>query len=103
MLTEISKAEPPLSEWHNFDLNSSTAESDSVVANGGTINSGALFDFTGIRHCRLPIGTVFTIIEDSTANPIAGTFSNLSDQLTFISRGNTFEVNYEGGDGNDLP
>jgi hypothetical protein len=32
----------------------------------------------------------------------SGTFSNLVDGSTFASNGNNFQVNYEGGDGNDL-
>ena len=87
---------------YKFNLKSSTAESDSVVANGVTINSAALFDFTGVGHRRLPIGTIFTVIDNTSANPIAGTFSNLPDQSTFIIKGNKYQVSYQGGDGNDL-
>jgi autotransporter-associated beta strand protein len=87
---------------YNFNLNSKTAKSDSVVANGATINNGAEFTFTDVAHRRLPIGTVFTVIENTSANPIAGTFSDLPDGSTFTSNGNTYQVNYEGGDGNDL-
>jgi autotransporter-associated beta strand protein len=87
---------------YKFNLKSSTAESDSVVANGVTINSAALFDFTGVGHRRLPIGTIFRVIDNISANPIAGTFSNLPDQSTFIIKGNKYQVSYQGGDGNDL-
>jgi autotransporter-associated beta strand protein len=87
---------------YTFDLNSRTAQSDSVVANGVTIDSGAQFSFSDIGHCRLPIGTVFIAVEDISANPIAGTFSNLPDQSTFTIKGNTYQVSYQGGDGNDL-
>ncbi len=55
------------------------------------------------RHCpALPPGTVFTAINNTSANLIAGAFVNLSDGSTFSSNGNTFKVNYKGGDGNDL-
>ena len=37
-----------------------------------------------------------------SALPIAGTFSNLPDDGTFTSNDNTYQVSYEGGDGNDL-
>jgi len=43
-----------------------------------------------------------TVINNTSANPIAGTFSNLADASTFISGGTTFKANYEGGTGNDL-
>ena len=87
---------------YKFNLDTRTVTSDSVVANGVTINSGALFDFTGVGHRRLPIGTIFIVIDNTSANPIAGTFSNLPDQSTFIIRGNKYQVSYQGGDGNDL-
>ena len=87
---------------YKFNLKSSTAESDSVVANGVTINSAALFEFTGVGHRRLLIGTIFIVIDNISANPIAGTFSNLPDQSTFIINGNKYQVSYQGGDGNDL-
>ena len=42
------------------------------------------------------------MIDNTAATPIAGTFSNLADGSTFTSNGNTYQVDYEGGDGNDL-
>lgn len=88
---------------YEFELNSSSATADEVIANGVTINSGAQFSFEDIRSGTLPIGTVFTVINNiAAANPIIGTFSNLPDGGTFTSNGNTYQVNYHGGDGNDL-
>ena len=34
--------------------------------------------------------------------PIIGTFMNLPDGGTITAGNNTFQANYEGGDGNDL-
>ena len=34
--------------------------------------------------------------------PIIGTFMNLPDGGTITAGSNTFQANYEGGDGNDL-
>jgi autotransporter-associated beta strand protein len=87
---------------YKFELNSDTRNADGVVANGVTINSGAQFSFADVGNGALPLGTVFTAITNTSANPIAGTFSNLADGSTFTSNGNTYQVNYEGGDGNDL-
>ena len=50
----------------------------------------------------LPPGTVFTVIENSAVTPIAGTFANLPDGGTITVGANTFQADYEGGDGNDL-
>jgi len=87
---------------YKFELNSDTRNADGVVANGVTINSSAQFSFADVGNGALPLGTVFTAITNTSANPIAGTFSNLADGSTFTSNGNTYQVNYEGGDGNDL-
>ena len=83
-------------------LKRTTAKADKVVAVGVTINSGALFVFTDVGSGTLPPGTVFTVIDNTSANPIAGTFSNLPDNSTFTSNGNTYQASYEGGTGNDL-
>jgi len=87
---------------YQAELNSSTTTADEVIANGVTINSGAQFSFADLGTGTLPPGTVFTVIDNTEATPIAGTFSNLPDGSTFTSNGNTYQVNYESGDGNDL-
>jgi len=87
---------------YHSGLNTNTAKADQVVALGVTINSGALFVFTDLGSGTLTPGTVFTIIDNTSATPIAGNFSNLPDGSTFTSNGNTYKVNYEGGTGNDL-
>jgi hypothetical protein len=73
-----------------------------VIANGVTIESGAQFNFQPIANKRLANGTVFPAINNTSANPIAGTFANLPDGSTFTGGRNNFQVSYSGGDGNDL-
>jgi len=87
---------------YNVDVNSSNATADEVVANGVTVNSGAQFSFADLESGTLTPGTVFTVINNTAATPIAGTFNNLPDGSIFTSNGNTYQVNYEGGDGNNL-
>jgi autotransporter-associated beta strand protein len=87
---------------YKFELNSDTRNADDVIAKGVTINSGAQFSFTDTGNGTLPLGAVFTVINNTSAIAIAGTFSNLADGSTLISNGNSYQVNYEGGDGNDL-
>jgi len=45
---------------------------------------------------------VFTAISNTSSDPIAGTFANLPDDSTFTVGPNSYQVTYEGGDGNDL-
>ena len=87
---------------YDVDVNSSVATADEVIAAGVTINSGAKFSFSDIGSGTLTLGTVFTVINNIEATPITGTFSNLPDGSTFTANGNTYQVSYEGGDGNDL-
>jgi autotransporter-associated beta strand protein len=87
---------------YKFQLNSSTGIADKVVAHRVTVNSGAQFSFADVGGSALPPGTVFTVMDNTAATPIAGTFSNLPDGSTFTNNGNSYQVNYEGGTGNDL-
>ncbi|PYV73627.1 MAG: hypothetical protein DMG96_22515 [Acidobacteria bacterium] len=87
---------------YTYRAKKSTAKTDLVVANGVTINSGAILNFDGTINGRLTPGLVFTVLSNTSANPISGTFSNLPDGSTVVLAGNTFQANYEGGDGNDL-
>ena len=73
-----------------------------VMANGVTINSGAMIELVGHVTGALNQGTVLTLISNSSANPISGTFSNLPDGSIVTINGNNFQASYSGGDGNDL-
>jgi autotransporter-associated beta strand protein len=101
-LTILSALTFQFDSTYKFELKSSTATADKVVANGVTINGGALFSFTDLDSAVLPIGTVFTAVDNTAATPIVGTFANLPDDSTFTIGNNTYQVDYQGGDGNDL-
>jgi autotransporter-associated beta strand protein len=83
-------------------LNTRRATADQVLANGVTIESGTQFNFVAAANKRLRPGTVFTVISNTSANPVAGTFANLPDDSTFTVGNNTYQIDYQGGDGNDL-
>jgi hypothetical protein len=51
---------------------------------------------------QLRVGKSRTVISNTAATPISGTFANLPDGSTFTVGNNDFQVDYEGGDGNDL-
>src|SRR5262249_50939812 len=73
-----------------------------IVANGVQINPEAQFALFNNHGSIFPDSTVIVIINNTAATPIDGQFENLPDGFVFTSGGNTFEVDYEGGDGNDL-
>ena len=87
---------------YSWSFDSRTFQAESVTAQGATIESGALFSPLSIGNVQLPLGTVFVVINNIAATPIAGSFVNLPDGGTITIGSNTFQANYEGGDGNDL-
>ena len=73
-----------------------------MVANGVTINSGATVALRGQTTGALTQGMVLTLIRNTSADPVSGTFSNLPDGAIVTINGNNLQASYEGGDGNDL-
>ncbi|MGH8093109.1 MAG: hypothetical protein ACREIF_06520 [Chthoniobacterales bacterium] len=86
---------------YTFKAKKKKAKTDKVVANGVTIN-GATVVLQGTTQGSLTRGTVYTLISNTAATPISGTFSNLADGAILTVNGNNFQASYEGGDGNDL-
>ena len=83
-------------------LNSVRAIASSVVTKGVTIDSAAIFAASELQSGTLSAGTVFTVISNGGSAAIVGTFANLPDGGTIVIGSNTYQVNYAGGDGNDL-
>src|SRR6266567_2027159 len=78
-------------------LNRTRGKASTLTALGVTITSNVPFTFVDTGTGTLATGTVFTVINNTSANPIFGTFSNLSDGSVFTSNGNNFQVSYAGG------
>jgi hypothetical protein len=85
-----------------FKANPNRARTDQVIASGVTINNGAMIELIGDTSGTLAQGLVLTLISNTSADPISGTFSNLPDGGIITVNGNNFQVSYSGGDGNDL-
>ena len=73
-----------------------------MVANGVTINSGAQVNLSGTTQGQLTQGATLTLIKNTAATPIVGTFSSLPDGGIVNVNGNNFQASYSGGNGNDL-
>jgi autotransporter-associated beta strand protein len=86
---------------YRVTMNSSTPAVDKVNAKGFRIRGGLIL-FNDGAGSVLPRGTVFSVIDNSATTPISGTFSNLADGATVTVGSNTFQADYQGGDGNDL-
>lgn len=72
-----------------------------MIANGIVINSAAI-SFSDLGSGTLDIGTIFTLINNTSVADIFGTFVNLADDSLFTVNGTTFRASYEGGTGNDF-
>ena len=86
---------------YTFKAKKNKARTDLVIAIGVTIN-GATLNLTGQIQGSLKRGLTLTVISNTSANPISGTFSNLPDGAIVTVNGNNLRASYEGGDGNDL-
>jgi len=87
---------------YSFRAKGNKTRADQVVAMGVTINAGATIVTQGTVQGALQAGLVLTVINNTSATPINGTFSNLPDGAILTINGNNFQASYEGGDGNDL-
>ena len=86
---------------YTFKAKTGQTRADLVRANGVTIN-GATIALQGQTQGTLTAGTVLTVIRNTSANPISGTFNNLADGAIVTVNGNNLQASYTGGDGNDL-
>ncbi len=84
-----------------FKAKKNKARTDLVIAHGVTIN-GAILNLSGQTQGSLKRGLTLTVLSNTSADPISGTFSNLPNGGIVTISGNNFQATYEGGDGNDL-
>jgi autotransporter-associated beta strand protein len=86
----------------HFGYTSTNSTADKIVTRGVTIGTGAQFFFGPLDTGTIPPGTVFTALNNTGTTPITGTFANIPDGSTVTVGSNTFQADYQGGDGNDL-
>ncbi len=84
-----------------FRAKKNKARSDEVIANAITINNASL-NLLGTTQGRMKRGTILTLLDNTSANPISGAFSNLPEGGIVTINGNNLQATYSGGDGNDL-
>lgn len=85
-----------------FKARRNQSRSDLLIARGVTIESGAQFNFLGTAIGTLTPGASVTLLSNTVATPISGTFANLADGAILTVNGNKLQASYTGGDGNDL-
>jgi len=72
---------------YTLKANKNRARTDLVIANGVPINN-ATMAISDTTQGRMKRGTVLTLISNTNANPISGTFSNLADEAIANVNGN---------------
>lgn len=86
-----------------FDSTGGVGLADKLVANGLTLGPTTVFNFSDIAasSTALTPSAVFTIIDNTSANPISGTFTGLPEGSVINVGVNSLQLSYAGGTGND--
>ena len=80
-------------------ISASGGATTSVNAGSVTLGGALNFAYTGGAEAY---GTTYEVVNNTGAAAVSGTFSNYAQGTTFVSGGETFQVSYSGGTGNDV-
>ena len=72
-----------------------------INATGAVTLGGNLLMLADVGF-RAPVGTVFTLIANDGSDPVVGAFANAPQGSTVTLAPATFQIAYNGGDGNDV-
>ena len=89
------------------DLNGAAAGQFSQLQVGGTVNLAGPGDPLGstlqvVTGFTPALNTSFMIIDNDSNSPVIGAFAGLPQGATFSMGAATFQISYQGGDGNDV-
>ena len=73
---------------------------DKIVARGVSLGGSTLN--LGLSALSLNVGQSITLIDNTSDDPTAGTFSGMAEGATFTVNGRIMQITYAGGDGNDV-
>ena len=80
-------------------ISASGGATTSVNAGSVTLGGALNFAYTGGAEAY---GTTYEVVNNTGAAAVSGTFSNYAQGATLVSGGETFQVSYSGGTGNDV-
>lgn len=87
----------------NMELNGTVAGANYDQFNvTGTVNIASGVTLNAILGYVPGAGHSYTIINNDGADAVTGTFAGLADDAFFFIGPNSFSINYNGGDGNDV-
>lgn len=84
-----------------LQLNSTAATADRITAGGTTLNNAKLL-IADLAAGILPLDTALTIVNNTGASAVAGTFDGYAEGKVFAVGSNTLRLTYQGGTGNDI-
>ncbi len=83
-------------------LSAEPGQYDQVVANGGVVLGNGTLNTVLLEGYNLSAGQQLVIINNTSSNPVDGTFKDLPEGANFEVDGVLFSISYVGGDGNDV-
>ncbi len=84
-------------------VNGAPAGAHSELQVTGSVVIGATAALNVLSSTTITIGTTITIISNDGPDPVIGNFTGLLDgAIVTASNGQTFAIDYQGGDGNDV-
>jgi autotransporter-associated beta strand protein len=83
------------------EINLGTALGDKINVSSVTLVNNPQLAVTGIAGA-LPVGTSYTLINNTGTGAISGTFMNLPELAMITVNGYNFRITYKGGTGNDV-
>lgn len=87
---------------YGLEIDSTAGTADAFSAASVTISTGVTMFGRELGAGFLPLGMQFKIIDNTSPNPIVGTFAGLDQGAQFAVGANVFRISYTGGDGNDV-
>jgi len=75
---------------------------DQVNVTGSVNLGGATLALSSAAPISVATGTVLTIVNNDSGDPVTGTFAGIAEGDTVATGGNFFEISYVGGTGDDV-
>lgn len=79
-----------------------STEYDKIVAGSVTLDPASALELKLAPGAQIKKGDTYTIVDNTGAGAINGTFSGLAEGGQHVVDGATFSISYVGGDGNDV-
>ncbi|MFO0910374.1 MAG: Ig-like domain repeat protein [Isosphaeraceae bacterium] len=89
------------STWNGVLNNTTPGSGYSLLNVSGSVSLGNA-TLNVVPNFTPDFGTVFTILDNTGSSAINGTFNGLPEGAAYVYGGQSFQVSYVGGDGNDV-